>query len=212
VDSGNLKPLYADDRGIVPKPAEIIAPGSAEIDRCHNSVAYDDGILRISRTGSPPVVAIAGEIDESTYSGLVSTLEELVNGPGEAHVNLAGIRYCDLAGLRAIIGLAGPGSGGPGSGGPDSAGPDGGGPGSAGPDSGGPGSGGQDRSVTRLVLHEVPRHLKTVLEIVGWDTTPGLAIAEPQPPAAACPVAASQVYHLSEGQQSTSRGREEARQ
>ena len=31
---------------------------------------------------------------------------------------------------------------------------------------------------TRLVLHEVPQQLKAVLQILGWDTTPGLALQD----------------------------------
>ncbi len=41
--------------------------------RCHG--AYYDGVLRIICAGSPEVVLIGGEIDESSYLGLVSTLE-----------------------------------------------------------------------------------------------------------------------------------------
>ena len=41
------------------------------------------------------------------------------------------------------------------------------------------GSVNHDRGGTRLVLHEVPGQLKTILQILGWDTTPGLAIEEP---------------------------------
>jgi ABC-type transporter Mla MlaB component len=37
----------------------------------------------------------------------------------------------------------------------------------------GAGAGGRDR---RLVLHAVPRQLRTVLRIVGWDATPGVVI------------------------------------
>jgi ABC-type transporter Mla MlaB component len=107
---------------------------------------YDDGVLRITRTGSPPVLTIAGEIDESTYPGLVSALESLVGGQREIHANLVGVTYCDLAGLRTIVGLAG----------------------ASGED--------HEHSGRRLVLHEVPQRLKTVLQIMGWDVTPGLAI------------------------------------
>ena len=107
-------------------------------------VIYDDGVLRISRMGVPAVLAIAGEIDESTYPGLVDTLGELADGQGEARINLAAVTYCDLAGLRAILSLAGTGSD------------------------------GQDRGARRLVLHEVPAHLRAILQVIGWDTTPGL--------------------------------------
>jgi hypothetical protein len=56
---------------------------------------------------------------------------------GEAHVNLAGVTYCDLTGLRAILSLAGTGRD------------------------------GQDRSARRLVRHEVPPHLRTILQVTG---------------------------------------------
>ena len=110
--------------------------------------AYDDGVLRItSCIGSPASLAIAGDIDGYTYAALLDTLRRLTDGLHEIHINLADVDYCDLAGLRAIILLAG----------------------GANPDPGG----------ARLVLHEVPGQLKTILQILGWDTTPGLVIEEP---------------------------------
>jgi anti-anti-sigma factor len=109
--------------------------------------AYDDGVLRITCIGSPASLAIAGDIDEYTHAALVDTLRKLTDGLHEIHINLADVAYCDLAGLRAIILLAG---------------------GNANHDGG-----------TRLVLHEVPRLVTTVLRILGWDTTPGLALEEP---------------------------------
>jgi anti-anti-sigma factor len=109
---------------------------------------YDDGVLRISPMGSPPGLAIAGEIDEDTYPALVQSLGQLA-GRAEIHLNLAGLTYCDLAGLRAIVGLARAGRG---------------------------------SSGTRLVLHEVPPRLRSVLGIVGWDSTAGLVIEQGQRP------------------------------
>lgn len=106
---------------------------------------YDDGVLRITATRNPPGLAIAGEIDEDTYPALVAKLEELA-GAGEIHLNLADVEYCDVAGLRAMIRLAGSGRRG------DS---------------------------RQVVLHEVPPRLKTVLGILGWDSTPGLVINQP---------------------------------
>ena len=66
---------------------------------------YDDGVLRITPMGDPSGLAIAGEIDEDTYPALVAKLEEFAGGD-EIHLNLAGVEYCDLAGLRAIVRLA----------------------------------------------------------------------------------------------------------
>ena len=105
---------------------------------------YDDGVLRITAIGNPPGLAIAGEIDEDTYPALLRKLEELA-GSDEIHLNLAGVEYCDLAGLRAIIRLAGAGRG---------------------------------TDSRRVVLHEIPPQLRTVLSVLGWDSTPGLLIED----------------------------------
>ncbi len=111
---------------------------------------YDDGVLRITNTDDPPGLAIAGEIDESTYDGLIGALGRFAHGPAEVHFSLRGVSYCDLAGLRAIVCVTGAGN--------------------AGAGCNGVGGG------RRVVLHEVPPQLATVLRIVGWDSTPGLAV------------------------------------
>jgi anti-anti-sigma regulatory factor len=105
---------------------------------------YDDGVLRMTPVGSPPVLNIDGEIDEDTYPALVQKLGEFT-GPADIHLNLAGVRYCGLAGLRAMVLLTGAGHG------------------------------------RRVILHEVPPHLRAVLGIVGWDSTPGLVIEDRLP-------------------------------
>ncbi len=109
---------------------------------------YDDGVLRVARASSPPGLVIAGEIDESNYSGLVRALDRLVDGHGEVHVNMAGVEFCDLAGLRAILRLSENGDV------------------------------EHDYPARRLVLHEVPRQVKRVLQIMGWDAMPGLVLQE----------------------------------
>jgi anti-anti-sigma factor len=119
---------------------------------CHP--ACDDALLRITRIPGQTAVAIAGEIDDYTRAALVDALRTLTDGLREIHINLAGVEYCDIAGLRAIVLLAGD-------------------------------NGNHRRERTRLVLHEVPEHLRTILHILGWDTTPGLAIEEPGPHIAA---------------------------
>jgi ABC-type transporter Mla MlaB component len=111
---------------------------------------YDDGVLRITNTNDPPGLAIAGEIDESTYGGLIGALGTFADGPAEVHVSLGGVSYCDLAGLRAIVCVTGA-----------------------------DGGARRDGDTRRVVLHEVPPQLATVLRIVGWDSTPGLAVDQP---------------------------------
>lgn len=110
--------------------------------------ASDDGALRITGIRGQEALAVAGEIDEHNYLALVDALGRATDGLHEIHINLAGVEYCDLAGLRAIIRLAGS-------------------------------AGNHDHEGTRLVLHEVPGYLVAVLQILGWDTTPGLTIEKP---------------------------------
>jgi anti-anti-sigma regulatory factor len=115
----------------------------------NDHAVFDDGVLRITCTDSPHVLVLAGEIDESNYQGLVEVLAQITDEPGDLHFDLAGVDYCDLAGLRAIVRLTGSGS--------DPA-------------------GGHSR---RVVLHAVPPQLKTVLGILGWDSAVGLATTDP---------------------------------
>jgi anti-anti-sigma factor len=75
--------------------------------------AYDNGVLRITETAQPAGLAIAGEIDEATYPALVTSLHDIAGRHHEIHLDLGGVSYCDLAGLRAIVRLAGEGSAGP---------------------------------------------------------------------------------------------------
>jgi ABC-type transporter Mla MlaB component len=119
---------------------------AARMAAVHADAVYDDGVLTITLAGSPPVIAIAGDIDECTYAGLMTTLDKFASRDGEVRISLAAVRHCDLAGLRAIVRLAGTGSD------------------------------GWDSGDRRVVLLEVPQNLTAILAITGWDTTPGLAL------------------------------------
>jgi hypothetical protein len=121
-------------------------------------LVYDDGVLRITSTSNPPGLTLEGEIDESTYPGLVQALQASTSDRAEIHVSLGGVSYCDLAGLRAIVCATGAND--------DEA-------------SDGEASGNGQGDARRVVLHEVPPQLVTVLQIVGWDSTPGLALDPP---------------------------------
>jgi anti-anti-sigma regulatory factor len=116
--------------------------------------AYYDGVLRVIWAGHPPVVLIAGEIGPPRYSGLVSALEDLADHEGDIHVNLAELVFCDLAGLRAILRLTRTGRA------------------------------DEDHGRRRLILHDVSPQLRRMLEILGWDSTPGLIMNEPAQPTA----------------------------
>jgi anti-anti-sigma regulatory factor len=106
----------------------------------------DHEALRVSSSGSPPWLVIAGEIDESTYPILLAGLAA-AEGYREIRIDLSGVRYCDLAGLHRIVGLSGPSSA-------------------------------SGRPIRRVVLHAVPSWLAEILQILGWDTIPGIALEE----------------------------------
>ena len=78
-----------------------------------SGLVLDDGTLRITwRSGEPPIMVLAGEVDEASYPGLVAALTGAAARYDEIHLDLAGLGYCDLAGLRAIVRLASPDGGG----------------------------------------------------------------------------------------------------
>ena len=108
-----------------------------------------NGALRITWAGDR--LLVAGDIDEDTYPDLMIALCSIVGQPGEVHLQLAGVEYCDLAGLRAIVRLTE----------------------ASWPDTG--------RGARRVVLHGLPEWLLRILQILGWDAVPGLVIAGPGP-------------------------------
>lgn len=70
--------------------------------------AVADDVLRITKAGDRPGLIMAGEIDESSYSVLLQSLAALA-ARGDVHVDLGGVEFCDLAGLRAIVCATGSG-------------------------------------------------------------------------------------------------------
>jgi anti-anti-sigma regulatory factor len=111
-----------------------------------------DDALRIARADGVPGLIIAGEIDESSYSLLLQCLADL-NPRGDLHIDLSGVEFCDLAGLRAIVCVTEAKDGEPGS---------------------APG---------HLTLHGVPERLRRILQILGWDDMPGVGFADEHLPA-----------------------------
>jgi anti-anti-sigma factor len=65
------------------------------------------GRLQAVFTSPPLTLHLAGDIDESTFPDLMRILAHTADaGASRIHVDLAGVEYCDVAGLRAIISLA----------------------------------------------------------------------------------------------------------
>ena len=90
-------------------PARMNGSKVAVMERSSRSpaaVVSDDGQLRITRYGDEPWLAVAGEIDEYSYKSLIRALASVAREPGEIHIDLADVEYCDVAGLRAFVVLA----------------------------------------------------------------------------------------------------------
>ncbi len=122
------------DHGSAPSSGE---PGSGR-------TLLDDGRLRITRAGGRPWLTVAGEIDQSSYDGLLGALADVAESSGEVRIDLAAVSYCDLAGLRAFLLLA---------------------------------AGYYDgRRSRQVVLRNLSPYLKRVLQILGWDSAPGVIV------------------------------------
>lgn len=65
------------------------------------------GILRTQfRPGQPSILQLEGEIDLSTAAQLHTALEEALSSDPAAMIDMAGVTFCDAAGLRVILKVA----------------------------------------------------------------------------------------------------------
>ncbi len=94
------------------------------------------------------LLRLAGDMDEATHAGLVAALDHFAGEPADIHIDLAGVDFCDVACLRAFVLLSHASHRSP------------------------------DQPGRRVILHQAPSELKTLLQILGWDATPGLMIDE----------------------------------
>jgi ABC-type transporter Mla MlaB component len=65
-------------------------------------------VPRITKARDQPGLIIAGDVDESGYPLLLQSLAAL-DHHGGIHIDLGGVEFCDLAGLRAIVCAGRPG-------------------------------------------------------------------------------------------------------
>jgi anti-anti-sigma regulatory factor len=106
-----------------------------------------EGTFPLSVSCSQLGLAVHGEIDESTSCFFAEALDALASGLSLVQIDLTGVEYCDIAGLRLMVRLTGAG-----------------------------GQGGDHKGARRVVLHGAAPHLRAVLGILGWDCTPGLSL------------------------------------
>jgi anti-anti-sigma regulatory factor len=112
-----------------------------------NRMVARDGALRIDRAGN--LLRLAGDIDEATHADLAAALDDVAGEPGDIHVDMAGVEFCGLAGLRAFVLL-----------------------------SQGRHPGHDHHHEGRVSLHHPPASVRALLQILGWDSAPGLIIEQ----------------------------------
>lgn len=109
------------------------------------SVEFENGLLRIIRTVDPYGLRVEGAVDHSTVAVFGASLDRIVKATRQdVHADLGGVRFIDVAGVRALVSVA---------------------------------SRLEDGRL--LVLDPVPRHVRHLLHLVGWDAVPGLRLPRP---------------------------------
>ncbi|HYM51822.1 MAG TPA: STAS domain-containing protein [Candidatus Limnocylindrales bacterium] len=67
------------------------------------STIYSDATLEIARTTNPRGLALRGELDASNADAVFEVIQREAARDGELAVDLSGVLFCDVAGLRAIV-------------------------------------------------------------------------------------------------------------
>jgi anti-anti-sigma factor len=121
---------------------------------------YDDETLRITSTVHPPGIRLEGELDRSGVPALMAALAEAAHraahGDGPLSVDLSGLDFIDVSGLRVLV-TADLGAGG--------------------------GSAGVVRMVAAPAVVLRLLRLTGWDEAPGWDQAPALCLDEAQPDA-----------------------------
>jgi ABC-type transporter Mla MlaB component len=96
-------------------PAPTMGPAAAQPSTAPPAMPQHRQRLVVALAGDIEVAAdgqvydtlvLSGDIDEETYPALIEVLSRLLRDNASLHVDLSAVTFCDLAGLRAIVGLA----------------------------------------------------------------------------------------------------------
>jgi len=64
---------------------------------------YEDDLLTITRIVDPPRLRFHGDIDASNLEAVAEALTVAIVGARDLDLDLSGVAFCDLGGLRAIV-------------------------------------------------------------------------------------------------------------
>jgi anti-anti-sigma regulatory factor len=81
------------------------APAARAAASGSSSVLAGNEHFSIARRSHPAQLLLAGELDICSVPGLAAALSDAADSTDVLHLDLAGVHFCDLAALRAIISL-----------------------------------------------------------------------------------------------------------
>jgi anti-anti-sigma factor len=81
------------------------APAARAAASGSTSILAGNEHFSIARRSHPAQLLLAGELDICSAPGLAAALSDAADSTGVLHLDLAGVHFCDLAALRAIISL-----------------------------------------------------------------------------------------------------------
>jgi len=87
------------------------AAGGANIDERLESalgggIVYADRHLVVTRTEEPDGLYFAGEIDVTNSHAVAESLGNASMGDADVHLDLSGLSFCDISGIRSLVDAA----------------------------------------------------------------------------------------------------------
>jgi anti-anti-sigma factor len=67
---------------------------------------YADKQLVITRTSSPTGLSFTGVIDFFNVESVARSLNSVLDGEGDLHIDLSRLEFCDVSGIRALVSAA----------------------------------------------------------------------------------------------------------
>jgi anti-anti-sigma factor len=87
------------------------AAGGADIDErleaaSGGKIVYADKHLVVTRTEAPDGLYFAGEIDVTNSHAVAESLGNSSMGDADIHLDLSGLSFCDVSGIRSLVDAA----------------------------------------------------------------------------------------------------------
>ena len=64
---------------------------------------YSDKQLVVMRTNEPFGLAFSGEMDASNSRAVAESLSAVLDGDEDIHIDLSGLSFCDISGIRCLV-------------------------------------------------------------------------------------------------------------